>query len=66
MERLPLLLVIVPEPMLPDTASALPVLVIVVAPASLKAILLAWVLRLPTEPVAAFTLIVGAMMLPED
>ena len=65
-ERLPPLLVIVPGPMVPDTASGLPMLVIVVAPASFKAIVLAWVLRLPTEPVAAFTLIVGAMMLPAD
>ena len=66
MERLPPLLVIVPEPMVPDTTSGLPVLVIVVAPASFKAIVLAWVLRLPTEPVPAFTLIVGAMTVPAD
>ena len=44
-ERLPPLLVIVPEPMVPDTASGLPMLVIVVAPASFKAIVLAWVHR---------------------
>ena len=59
-------LVMEAEPTEPLTAREAAVLVIVLAPVSLKAIAFDCVVRLPTEPLPALMFNVGAMTVPED
>ena len=59
------LLEIVPEPVVPDTATTPPEFVIVVAPVLVRTIAPAWVFRLPTAPLPPLMLSVPATTLPD-